>query len=1081
MKKIYLCSDFIMTNEKEQASNRRWVVDLLTRPIFKATGIEPDSFFSSLTRDNIFSRIKFFELSNINLDIEKTQFLFDETQISDESLEYLQSYITPNILLIGYEFSRETRYILDKIGVTYIDFWLHPVRFLDDLLFAFYSNNKKVYSKFEEFKINDEYFYNYGTKIKIQNYKGWRRSNLPIMPNSAVFFGQTLEDKAVSRKGKMLNILDFKDEIEKITNKYSVLYYVRHPYLKKGDEEILKYVKNHPKIKMVDFPAYDLLANQNIKEVVSISSSLVHEAKYFEKENTFLYQSILEFGSDFNKKEYMPVYQDFISVYFWSKVLSPLLNTTGCEKITYLDEKDKIRDMLNFYWSYKQVDKVEQMRGTLSAVDRLLQSHIKVTKGNNSGKKEKIKKVQSVVNGISPEKSLEKLFLEIDKHDVISFDIFDTLLTRPFAEPSDIFNYMESEVREKFSLDEFPQLRMKARGLVKDVDSEEINLDLRYQALAKNHPDLNEEEALKLEQLELKYEKRYLNLRKFNYELYSYALKKKKKVVITSDTFYSREFIVDVLSDNGINDYDELFLSSEQKFLKHTGNLFPIVMKKMNVRPEKMLHIGDNKHADIAMAKKHGISTLYIPRTMDDFKTKSLLLDHIKYSNNVFNSISKGLIVQELSDAPWDFDTPSFINGNAYNFGFGIVGSIFTSFVKSLIEKSIEDGIEILFFMSRDGEIIKKVYDLYAPLYDNAPKSEYVYASRRSLNVCSIFETEDAMRIMDKKFSPCTVKNIFKNRFGVSVPDDLIKEAGFDHQHSRLDYFKDMDKAKKLIELASDIILTRASHERGLLLEHYKTHGLEKNDKLLGIVDIGHEGSLQKAINSLLDIKINGYYFATFPEIGNNVESLGMNTWGYVGNKISDNNHFYRKNILMFENLFLNSAGSFLYMDNISGNPVELSTYDEQKRVLFASEMQKGIIEFNVRMKKTLGSNFIDLPQENVVDVCTPYLKFLENPTLVDLKMFINMGFENSYNCRDMKFLIQLAKEKGLADEVESIWKKGAHTYNLYKKVEGNWFEINLLSTRQKKLIKKFKNNPYGFFADSKYPLIRVIGKIFYS
>jgi hypothetical protein len=34
---------------------------------------------------------------------------------------------------------------------------------------------------------------------------------------------------------------------------------------------------------------------------------------------------------------------------------------------------------------------------------------------------------------------LDKITLAIDKHDVISFDIFDTLLVRPYVNPYDMF------------------------------------------------------------------------------------------------------------------------------------------------------------------------------------------------------------------------------------------------------------------------------------------------------------------------------------------------------------------------------------------------------------------------------------------------------------------------------------------------------------------------------------------------------------------------------------------------------------------------------------------------------------------
>ena len=37
----------------------------------------------------------------------------------------------------------------------------------------------------------------------------------------------------------------------------------------------------------------------------------------------------------------------------------------------------------------------------------------------------------------------ERLSEMIDNHKIISFDIFDTLLIRPFCKPTDLFHYLE--------------------------------------------------------------------------------------------------------------------------------------------------------------------------------------------------------------------------------------------------------------------------------------------------------------------------------------------------------------------------------------------------------------------------------------------------------------------------------------------------------------------------------------------------------------------------------------------------------------------------------------------------------------
>lgn len=138
---IFLTSDILMTKEKEQFSNLRWFRDFLSRRLLKSSGQKPVSLTSSLSNASQLNRVKFFSLSNIELDIEETQFYYDEKKITKESKDYLLEFIPEGSIVIGYELSRQTRRIFDSLNITYIDVWLHPIRYLDDVLFAFNSNS----------------------------------------------------------------------------------------------------------------------------------------------------------------------------------------------------------------------------------------------------------------------------------------------------------------------------------------------------------------------------------------------------------------------------------------------------------------------------------------------------------------------------------------------------------------------------------------------------------------------------------------------------------------------------------------------------------------------------------------------------------------------------------------------------------------------------------------------------------------------------------------------------------------------------------------------------------------------------
>lgn len=351
-----------MTKEKEQFSNRRWLKDILHRPLHEATGIICESLTSSLTDKNLLSREMFFKLSNITLELEQTQFYYNDSLIKKKSLDYLSSFIKKNSLVIGYELSEQTRNIFNKIGVTYIDIWLHPVRFYDDIVFAFNSNNHSIRKALFGYNLDENNFYYSADRLKVQSYKGWRRVEPKLSVNSALFIGQMMNDKSVCKDGNYLSLLDFKEEFKKKTKEYSTVYYSRHPYIKTEDKNVLEFVKKFKNVEIIDEAPYRLFASLRLKHVFSLSSSAATEAKYFGKSTSLLYKSVINYGDFNNNNSYSTIFQKFIEPSFWSNVLKNICDVNNVPTYNFIPAKDKIRDMLGFYWSYYDIDKLEHLR-----------------------------------------------------------------------------------------------------------------------------------------------------------------------------------------------------------------------------------------------------------------------------------------------------------------------------------------------------------------------------------------------------------------------------------------------------------------------------------------------------------------------------------------------------------------------------------------------------------------------------------------------------------------------------------------------------------------------------------------------
>lgn len=358
---IFLTTDFLMTNEPEQRSNLKWFQDILQRPVsIKEKNSISTFVLNDFCKDR--SRSEFFSLSDISFDETKTQLFFNNESINTASLSYVSKILQDCDLVIGYELSEQTRYILDKINVKFIDIWLHPIRYLNDVMFGIYANSNSINQRIKSYSIDEELFYVNADMLKVQNYRGFRRFKNNLIPGSALFVGQTLTDKAIFSKGKMLSVLDFKDEFKSITKKYERVYYSRHPFVKEGDEEIISYLKRFPNVEVVGSPTYNLLAAKEIEYVFTVSSSVVHEAHYFGKESEFLFKPIFNTSGD--TKKYHPIMHAIFFENFWNFVLYDIETP---QKDIYLGD-NKIRDTLSFYWGYRKIDKLESLKETVSFI-----------------------------------------------------------------------------------------------------------------------------------------------------------------------------------------------------------------------------------------------------------------------------------------------------------------------------------------------------------------------------------------------------------------------------------------------------------------------------------------------------------------------------------------------------------------------------------------------------------------------------------------------------------------------------------------------------------------------------------------
>ena len=213
--------------------------------------------------------------------------------------------------------------------------------------------------------------------------------------------------------------------------------------------------------------------------------------------------------------------------------------------------------------------------------------------------------------------------INLKDYEIISFDIFDTLIVRYVEKPIDIFAIIEdkAEHAKKFKVN-----RINAEIHARKKYAREIKLDDIYTELT----DIYDDDLIKrLKSMEIALEGDFCIKRQDVYNFFKICQNNHKRIIITSDMYLPKEVVEDILNKNDILNYEHLYLSSEVGERKKDGKLFQHIIKDLNVEPSKILHIGDNKNSDYNEPNKLGIKSFLIEKVKVNDNKNFLLKDSI--------------------------------------------------------------------------------------------------------------------------------------------------------------------------------------------------------------------------------------------------------------------------------------------------------------------------------------------------------------------------------------------------------------------------------------------------------------------
>lgn len=552
----------------------------------------------------------------------------------------------------------------------------------------------------------------------------------------------------------------------------------------------------------------------------------------------------------------------------------------------------------------------------------------------------------------------EALIEKMRAADVVSFDVFDTLLMRRCLEPTDVFFLVEQEAHRRGLLSQsvpFAKPRILAE---RALYPGQPTLDDIYARLMQD-TGIAEDVAKELRALELAEEERQLVPRTAMMRLLHEAQAMGKTVIVTSDMYLGGQAIGRLLLMHGITGLDHVFVSSDTGVSK-TGGLFDLV--RQTYPGQHILHIGDNATSDVHAALSSGCDAWLVPSARQ-MLAESACAPLTEHSRDLPERVILGnFLTRELHD-PFLFEkTQGRLRlADAYALGRDYAGPMVAGFVQWLIERCRADGIEMLLLGARDGWLIREILDDAARTMDLPFRYRYVYVSRAACTPAGVEDETDVLYAAGLAWDG-TQEALLKNRFHLAEDDIRPMEDGESKEH--------------YIRRHIPVILRRRETLRKHYLHYLESEGIRPGIKL-GFFDFVSSGTCQLWLEKILGQPLHGYYFLRIQDPYK--EKLSIQTY-YEGTQVVYqtakchlmDNYFFMENIISSPETTLESVGK----DGLHFLPETRTT--ENVRDLLA--IQQGIRDtandlIEVPHRPKLADELLNLVRHETCDVELDYLR----------------------------------------------------------------------------------------------------------
>ena len=450
---------------------------------------------------------------------------------------------------------------------------------------------------------------------------------------------------------------------------------------------------------------------------------------------------------------------------------------------------------------------------------------------------------------MSASERLNELMRITASYDIVSFDVFDTLLVRQVPNPQDVFEILEAVANaEGILISNLQRLRIEAEKKAELLFTTPT-LDEIYDLLGKE-TNINEEQLNRLKLIEIQVEKDLLLPRKDVKELFNSLLQKGKRVLLISDMYLSSSVIKELLSSSGfdISNY-EIYVSCEERKTKASGKLWAYLTNK--IKTNTWLHLGDDTIGDVRYPRKYGIQVL--PETFKIKSPKTLFIENEilnkrlgKYING---SISEKLFLGKLISQYLFNNAFSLIKSSDED--ISIVGAWLGPLLSEFIEFISQNGKrKHLLFVTREGYTLKPLYEKYCITSGIKPETNSLFfASRVSTSLANSISFVRFSLLAETPFEG-TIEEFLKSKLELSLASGKVTRKLYKLPREKKEFLSEIRPLYP--EIYNLAILQNSLYKK--YLENV-TLGIEPC-----VVDIGFSGRTQYNLSQIYGKKVSGLY-----------------------------------------------------------------------------------------------------------------------------------------------------------------------------------------------------------------------------